>query len=1465
MNDTPDPTRDSRLTPPASGPDPNLASRLSPLASNPCAVVAEDDEGLNRLICKHLERRGMKLVGVHSGTDAIAAIQEHPDCLLLLDYVLVDMDGRELLDKLNNMGLRVPFIVMTGRGDEQIAVEMMKLGARDYLVKQPDFLELVPPVVERVLGQLAMERQLGRAEQGLRESEERYRRIVETANEGIWALDADCGTTYANPRLAAMLGCTVEELLGRPTEDFMFPEDVPAHRERIARRRDGKSGTYEFRLRRKDGTECWALASASPVLDAQGRYAGSFAMLSDITEHKRAEEMLRESEERHRRMVELSPTGILTIDLKGTVTSANEAFVRLSGFPAEELVGRHFARLPTLVGQNMRTYITIFNRVLKGKLTGPTEFEWRHADGSTRAGEGMVSLTRNDRHVIGVQLVVTDITERKQAEAALRAEQERAQKYLDIASVMLVAMDTAGMVTLINRRGCEVLGWAEREAVGKDWFETFLPERTRTEMRAVFRRLLAGEQVGPEYTECLVLTRSGEERLIAWHDQLLHDEAGSVTGILSSGEDVTEHRRAEDALRASEERYRQLIDEMGEGIGMADTDEQFTFANRAAEELFGVPRGGLVGRSLFEFLSAEQADLVRGQTARRRTGVRGSYELTITRPDRAKRTALLTATPKHNAAGAYVGAFGIFRDITVRRQAEKELQAEKERAQKYLDVAGVMLVALDPRGRITLMNRYGYETLGYSEGELIGRSWADTCVPERRRNEVKGVFSWLVAGAVKAVEYFENPVVTRSGEERLIAWHNVVLRDESGRTTGILSSGEDITERRRAEHEAQAEREQLRRILDATPYGAYVVGRDHEIQYVNPYLLAERGPVDGRKCFNYFYGRTEPCPDCVSPQVLAGAAMRHEHVTQGGITFDVQDVPVTGNDGRPARLTFLHNITERRRAEHEAQAEREQLRRILDGMPDGAYVVGQDFELQYLNPSLLARGGPVNGRKCFDYFHGRAEPCPDCTNSQVFAGRGTRREYATRSGVTYDIQDVPVTGNDGRPARLAFMRDITERKQAEERDKQHLEDTALLRDTALGFITLDPEADIYRYVAQRLARLAGEAYIVVNSYDATRDEFNVRAIEGVGERAAATTKLLGRPPVGMVFKLAPKELRDYSGSTLMRIEGGLPALSLGKLPKVVIAAVESVFGPGDIYAMSFYWQEQVLGTVNIIMHRGVPLRDPAIVEAFVNQAAIALRRKRDADELERHRLHLEELVAERTRELTAAQEQLVLHGKLTTLGRVAGSVAHEIRNPLGAIKNASWLLRKEIADKLDGKPLRHLRLVDESIDTADRAIAAILDFTWRLQGEPKKCALRPMLERAVAETTMPDTVDVHFDVKPGLPHVLVDDRQIVAVFRNLFTNAAQAMPSGGTLRVAARRSGTRVEVDVADPGSGIKPEHLARVFEPLFTTKDIGIGLGLAICKDFVEANKGTISVVSEVGKGTTFTVTLPTAERDKP
>ncbi|MCJ7730011.1 MAG: PAS domain-containing sensor histidine kinase, partial [Sedimentisphaerales bacterium] len=148
--------------------------------------------------------------------------------------------------------------------------------------------------------------------------------------------------------------------------------------------------------------------------------------------------------------------------------------------------------------------------------------------------------------IIGIQAILRDITERKRAERLLRKERDRAQKYLDVAGVMLVAVDSEQRVGLINKKGCEILGYKEEEILGKNWFNNFLPERVQREVQAIFQRLMCQqERTVPERHENPILTKSGDERLMAWHNTVLRDDAGKVIATLSSGEDITEQRKAE--------------------------------------------------------------------------------------------------------------------------------------------------------------------------------------------------------------------------------------------------------------------------------------------------------------------------------------------------------------------------------------------------------------------------------------------------------------------------------------------------------------------------------------------------------------------------------------------------------------------------------------------------------------------------------------------------------------------------------------------------------------------------------------------------------------------------------------------------------------------------------------------------------------------------------------------------------
>jgi PAS domain S-box-containing protein len=158
----------------------------------------------------------------------------------------------------------------------------------------------------------------------------------------------------------------------------------------------------------------------------------------------------------------------------------------------------------------------------------------------------------------------------------------------------------------------------------------------------------------------------------------------------------------------------------------------------------------------------------------------------------------------------------VWRSLEQRNIALAALRKEKDKAQKYLDIAGVILVVLDREGRTTLINKKGSEVLGRNESEILGRNWFANFVPDAERKRTKACFEELMVGDTGALEYFENPVLTKDREERIIAWHNTVLRDEDGSAAGTLSSGEDITERKRIEEDLRKHREHLEELIQET-------------------------------------------------------------------------------------------------------------------------------------------------------------------------------------------------------------------------------------------------------------------------------------------------------------------------------------------------------------------------------------------------------------------------------------------------------------------------------------------------------------------------------------------------------------------------------------------------------------------------------------------------------------------------
>ncbi len=251
-------------------------------------------------------------------------------------------------------------------------------------------------------------------------------------------------------------------------------------------------------------------------------------------------------------------------------------------------------------------------------------------------------------------------------------------------------------------------------------------------------------------------------------------------------------------------------------------------------------------------------------------------------------------------------------------------------------------------------------------------------------------------------------------------------------------------------------------------------------------------------------------------------------------------------------------------------------------------------------------------------------------------------------------------------------------------------------------------------------------------------------------------------------------------------------------------------------------------------------------------------RKKLEEDLQTYSSNLEALVKERTRELEKAQEKLVTQEKLAVMGQMASGVGHELRNPLAVINNSVYVLNK-ILNEPNEQVRTYLQIIGQEIGTADKIISDLLTFARIKPGDRKATSLHQLVIKVLERFYPPENIVVEMKLAQDLLPVMVDAGQIEQVLINLITNAYQAMPDGGRLVISGIQKRNRISLMVEDSGIGIEKQNIEKIFEPLFTTKAKGIGLGLTVTKLLTEANEGTIKVESQVGKKTIFTVTLPT------
>lgn len=779
-------------------------------------LLIEDNPGDIRLVRElFAQTRDGQFTLAHVGRlDAgIRCLSESLIDVILLDLSLPDSQGIETLIRMHAAAHGIPIVLMTGLEDEELGLHLIQAGAQDYLIKGQASAPLLARALTYAVGRK-------RLEEELREQTRFLQSVLNSMADGVVMADETGTFRVWNPAAEHILGSgPAKKTAGQWSDEYtiFLPDKVtpcPAQDIPLARAIRGESvtGATLFLKRRSQRDDLWLDVSARPLRDEMGLIKGGVVVFRDISETRRIDDALRDSQERYRLLVTKANDIIYRTDASGRFTFVNPVAMRIMKYTEPELLGRRFIEL--IHPQHQPAAERFYGRqFVRQQPSTYYEFLALAKDGSEVWIGQNVQVLLEEGIVIGFQAVARDITERKRAEEALQESEERLRSIVQSTGDAIILMDTRGNVAFWNSGAEKIFGYTAREIFGQP-VTRIIPERFReAHLQGVARVAAAGRlTMQADMFELVGLRRDGTEfplefSLAAWTTR----SKLFITGIIR---DISERRQAEAALRESEERFRRIMENSPALIFIKDVEGRYLQTNRQFETIFRLTPSEIVGKTDLDVFPPEQAAAFRANDCRvLEAGTPMEFEEVAIHDD-GPHTSLVVKFPLLDAQGRCYALCGIATDITDRKRAEEERQKLAKDRLLLLESTGEGIYGLDRQGRCTFINSAASRMLGYSPEELLGQDMHErihhflrdgaaylrprchiheTLVDGKGRKIDDEVY-WRKDGTSFPVEYSSFPVI----EQDLV--------------TGAVVVFLDITDRKRAEQQLTASHDQLRKL-----------------------------------------------------------------------------------------------------------------------------------------------------------------------------------------------------------------------------------------------------------------------------------------------------------------------------------------------------------------------------------------------------------------------------------------------------------------------------------------------------------------------------------------------------------------------------------------------------------------------------------------------------------------------------
>lgn len=1277
--------------------------------------------------------------------------------------------------------------------------------ANAFTTEEEDLLTRLSRNLAYGINTLRTRQEYERSQASIIQSEKELNSILQNMQDTYCRLDLAGNILRISPSVTGLLGYTPEELLGTPMEDLYLEPDARDKYLKVLFESGGNLRAHEAPLRHKNGSIVWVATNAQYILNEQDKVIAIDGTIRDVTKRKLAEQALRESENKFRSLAEKSLVGVYIIQ-DGLFQYVNPRYTEMIGYSADELIGK--------LGPRDTTYADdwpIVEENIRKRMSGEATSVNYIIRGVTKSGKLIyVELFGNSTELNGKPAIVgtiMDITERLREQQALADSEEHFRALFENAAMGIVRAAPDFRITDANKTFLDFVGYEREDVIGKTYTDFMHPDEA-TQSNSILEKISAGEQFAT--VEKRYRHKDGSDVWANVGVSAIRDIDGHITAWITTHADITERKRYEQELLS-------LAESSPDSIIRYDKEGRILYLNQKLYHDLGITEADVIGKTIREawpdnrFFEIEQA-----VEQAIESGEAVSVELVHSADSGESVHSEIRIVAERDATGRIIGALGFGRDITTIREAEHRLSHFLE---SLPGLAYVFRLSPDGHGSFPFASSGITEIYGLMPEDVKADMAPihDLAHPDDRPRIEAAIAESAQTMTPLRIELRvcrpglpERWIVVRSVPEKqpdgAIHWYGIML---------------DITERKQAEDALN----QFKTTLDMTKDCVFMFSPESlQFFYANQGAAEHVGytvdemtkmtPLDIKPEFDEsrFRNLITPMLEGRKTSITFETVHRHKNGAHIPVEIFLQYISPVG--APPRFVAIVRDISERKRAEEDLKF----TQFAIDHAGDALFWMGPDA-------SFIR----VNDQACRSLGYTREELQSmtvkdvdvDDTDPDRFAEVWQKHWQTVKARRSYTFQThhrckdgrifpVEVMANyvvfKGREYSFAVVRDISERKRAEAAIEESKKMLQLVLDSIPVQVFWKDRNSVYIGCNRQFARDA--------------------RFEDPGQ-------VVGKTDFDMWW-------RDYAQQS---IESDQEVLETGCIKLA-------------------YEKERITpeGYVIWLSTSKVPLTDidGNIIGVLGVYENITQRKNADA-------------------ERQVLQQQLQHAQKMEAIGQLTGGIAHDFNNILASIMGFTGLAIDKYANQVDDKLDLYLNEVYRAGERARDLIAQMLKFSRSDVGEAKVLSLAPLVGETIKmlQATLPSTIELQLQIEDALPTVKIDPVHVHQLVMNLCINARDAIQERGRIDIALRSQyfngdvcdscsqtveGDYVELTVRDSGNGFDKEVLKHIFEPFFSTKEVGkgTGLGLSVVHGVMHENGGHIMVESKPGEGTIFHLLFP-------